>query len=132
LSADRRAQRDLSDDSCALYIARRSVVESLTMGLMERTLLAVVTAVLISLMVAPHNGGQSSPVGRLFTHTDFRSRWEGRHTTTCLADDLASRPVGGDRESESAPKVKANHVYEVRPRKDHRNVIGTRFIRAIK
>jgi hypothetical protein len=40
-----------------LYGARRSVIEYLTIRLMERTLLAVVTAVLISLMIAPHRGG---------------------------------------------------------------------------
>ena len=45
-----------------------------------------------------------------------------RRKTTCRADDLPSRPVGGDRESAAAPKVKTNNVYEVRPRTDHRGV----------
>jgi hypothetical protein len=33
-----------------------------------------------------------------------------------------TRPIAGDRESRVPPKVKANHVYEVRPRKDKRGV----------
>jgi hypothetical protein len=32
------------------------------------------------------------------------------------------RPVDGDRESEAAPKVKANRVYKVRARADRRGV----------
>ena len=42
--------------SCTLYGARHSVIEY-RRGLMKRTLLAVVIAVLISLMIAPHRSG---------------------------------------------------------------------------
>ena len=53
----------------------------------------------------------------MHTHR-FRGQSPDRRKRTCLTDDLPGRSVGGDRESATAPKVKANHVYEVRPRYD--------------
>ena len=49
-------QPDVINDPRTLYGARGSVIEY-RRGLMKRTLLAVVIAVMISLMIAPHRGG---------------------------------------------------------------------------
>jgi hypothetical protein len=48
---------DLIDESCTLYGARRSVIESRHL---QRTLLAIFFAVMLSLLFAPHSGSGRS------------------------------------------------------------------------
>jgi hypothetical protein len=80
-------------------------------GLMERTLLAVVTAVLISLMIAPHRGGNLLRVGGYSHAPIFVASPQVDVKQLVLQTIFLAGSVGRARESEAAPKVKAKHVY---------------------
>ena len=78
---------------------------------MERTLLAVITAVLISLMIAPHTGGNLLRAGGYSHAPIFVASRQVDVKQLVLQNDLPGSSVGCARESEAAPKVKAKHVY---------------------
>ena len=79
-----KAKRWAHSDSCTLYGARRCVVE---LGGMKRTLIAVATAVLVSMMVVMFLGGLLIKAARVVDDLSDHHRRQRRRGDRSGADD---------------------------------------------
>ena len=92
---------------------------------MNRTLLAISIAVLISLMLAAAHWTRRAPICELRPWAILYRAQPSRPKAACLTDNHHRSSRRCDRKSVSTPEEKVSgirHVYEVRPHKDKRGV----------